>query len=122
MRKLSLFAGLAILAGVACMPPKVIAQTEPSQTQQSPDNQASPRTEPERSNAASDEDMQAFSGQIVRTHGKYVLNDMETKTTYQLDDQAKAEDYQGRQVRITGTLDSRTKTIRVQMIRTANGQ
>jgi hypothetical protein len=45
---------------------------------------------------------------------KYVLYDESTKTTYQLDNQDLVQPYVGaKQVQITGTLDSGTKTIKV---------
>lgn len=47
---------------------------------------------------------------------KFVLFDAASKTTYQLDDQAKPKDFAGQKVKVTGTLDSSTKTISVQTI------
>jgi hypothetical protein len=47
-------------------------------------------------------------------HGsKYVLYNAATKTTYDLDDQAKPKEFSGEKVRVTGTLDATTKTIHV---------
>ena len=48
---------------------------------------------------------------------KYVLYDAATKTTYQLDDQNLAQPYAGAKVKVTGTLDSATKTIKVSDIK-----
>jgi hypothetical protein len=39
--------------------------------------------------------------------------------TYQLDDQARAKEYEGKQVQVTGSLDSGSNTIKVQDIKQA---
>lgn len=57
---------------------------------------------------------QTFTGQISQSNGKYVLNAGEV--TYSLDDQTQAKQYDGKQVKVTGTLDAQTNTIRVQKI------
>jgi hypothetical protein len=49
----------------------------------------------------------------VKNGSKYVLYDGATKTTYQLDDQKKPEAFAGDKVKVTGTLDAKTKTIHV---------
>jgi hypothetical protein len=50
-------------------------------------------------------------------HGsKFVLYQAATKTVYQLSDQSKAKDYAGQKVKVTGTIDSTTKTINVERI------
>ena len=118
MKKLLLLPALAIATGLIAFPPKVIAQTAPSQTQQAPDLQANPQT----STPVAAENAQAFTGQIVRSQGKFMLNDIDTKTSYRLDDQAKAGDYQGKQVRVIGTLDNSSKLIHVHTIETAADQ
>jgi hypothetical protein len=45
--------------------------------------------------------------------GKYVLFDAVKKTTYQLDDQKKAEKFAGAKVKVTGSYDEATKTVHV---------
>jgi hypothetical protein len=52
----------------------------------------------------------------VKAGGKYVLFDGATKTTYQLDDQRKPEQFAERKVRVTGTYDKATETIHVKDI------
>ena len=51
--------------------------------------------------------------------GKYVLFNAASKTFYELDDQAKPEEFAGKNVKVTGTLDSATKTIHVVSIKAA---
>ncbi len=57
-----------------------------------------------------------FSGKIVKSEAKLVLTDPDNRTTYQLDDQLKAQDFLNQRVRITGALDPATGTIRVSAI------
>ncbi len=52
----------------------------------------------------------------VKMGGKYVLYDANSKTTYQLDDQKKPQQFAGEKVKITGNLDSATETIHVTKI------
>lgn len=49
----------------------------------------------------------------VKGGSKFVLYNAARKTTLQLDDQDKARDFAGQDVRVIGTYDSATKTIHV---------
>ena len=51
-----------------------------------------------------------------KTPGKLVLYDAATKTIYQLDHQQEASFFAARKVKVTGTYDEATKTIRVKDI------
>ena len=65
-------------------------------------------------------DAKACTEACVKGGGKYVLYDVATKTTYQLDDQKKPEAFAGAKVKVTGTLDDATKTIHVTKIDAAS--
>jgi len=52
-------------------------------------------------------------------NGKYVLYDASTKTAYVLSDQKTPEKFAARKVTVTGTLDEKTKTIKVDSIAAA---
>jgi len=58
----------------------------------------------------------AFTGRIVKQQGRIVLNDPITKMSYQLDEQAKAKPYLGKQVKVTGKLEMKSNTIHVDHI------
>jgi hypothetical protein len=64
-----------------------------------------------------------FMGTIGKSHGTLVLKggyasqEPDARTTYKLTDQEKAKQYVGRNVKITGTLDTRTNTIHVSHIK-----
>ena len=57
-----------------------------------------------------------FTGVIARSGDKFVLTDPLTKTSYQLDDQRKAQEMVNKNVKVTGVLDPSTGTIRVSAI------
>jgi hypothetical protein len=55
---------------------------------------------------------QSFTGKIVKDAGKYVLK-VASNTTYQLDGQDDLKQYENQEVKIIGTLDTNSNTIRV---------
>lgn len=57
-----------------------------------------------------------FTGQIEPEKGTLVLIDPVARITYQLDDQTRARRFVGKQVRVTGKLEMKSNTIRVDMI------
>lgn len=58
--------------------------------------------------------------ECVKMGAKFVLYNPATKTTYQLDDQKKPEQFAGEQVTVAGTLDPSTNTIHVENIMAAS--
>jgi Protein of unknown function (DUF5818) len=65
--------------------------------------------------AAQETEAQSFTGKIMNHDGKYALHGEDGKT-YQLDDQDKAKNFDGKDVKVTGTLDEETMTIHVSQI------
>ena len=63
--------------------------------------------------ASEAEKTQAFTGRIAQAEGKYVLVDDGKRATFQLDDQEKAKQFDGKNVKVTGSLDTATNTIHV---------
>ena len=88
-------------------PSQDTTQSSPSQdTTQAPSNQPSTQD-----SAAPSQNQSAMTGTVVKAGGKYVLK---TDTmTYQLDDQDMAQKYEGREVKVNGTVDSATSIIHV---------
>jgi hypothetical protein len=66
--------------------------------------------QPDDKNSAS---VNMFSGKIVKSGNNFVLAASDNLTTYQLDDQQKAQDFRNKSVKVTGYLDASTGTIRV---------
>ena len=58
---------------------------------------------------------QTFTGKIVKDGDKYVLK-AAGSTTYQLDEQSGAKQYEDKDVKVSGTLDATTNTIHVTKI------
>jgi Protein of unknown function (DUF5818) len=56
---------------------------------------------------------QSFEGTITKSGGKLVLQETSTQTAYQLDDQSKAQQYEGKKVKVTATMDPNTNTLHV---------
>ena len=101
----------------------VFTSVSPLAAQQSPGAQpyASPQPPaPAPGDAAPSNEMKAFSGTIVKDGNMLVLKDTASKTVFQLDDQAKAKQYVGKEVKVTGSLDASTNTIHVEDIQAAS--
>jgi cytoskeletal protein RodZ len=88
-------------AGQQQEPPSSQSPNQSGQ-QQAPDAQAQPQTS----------QGQIFAGTIVKSGDKYVLQDA-GGTSYDIDHQELVKKYEGKQVRINGTLDPDGKTIHV---------
>jgi hypothetical protein len=56
---------------------------------------------------------QSFQGKIEKSGDKLVLRDSSTQTAYQLDDQQKAKQYKGQNVKVTATMDPNTNTLHI---------
>jgi Protein of unknown function (DUF5818) len=57
-----------------------------------------------------------FMGTILKNGESFVLSDSATKTRYTLDDPRKARPFEGKTVKVTGTLDTASNLIHVQAI------
>ena len=86
--------------------PNTPTQAQPSET---PDQggQAAPNT-PSQS-AATASDSQTFSGTIVKAGDKYMLQDAASGKSYDIDHQDQVKQYEGKKVRVHGTLDASGK-------------
>jgi hypothetical protein len=74
------------------------------------DSQQEPQQQP---------DVKTFTGRISKDGQKFVLEDPAMNTSYQLDDQKKAQQHEGKNVRVTGTLDAQNNLIHVHAIEDA---
>ena len=132
----------AVLLGLICLGAPVAAQHEkpanpqlpdPASTQQQPPANTQPGSEsspgsqnPQKSQGQTGEEanggninsqtQRTFSGKIVKSKDEFLLKDTTSNTTYKLDRQDLAKQYRGKQVKVTGTLDSSDNTIRVAAI------
>jgi uncharacterized protein DUF5818 len=81
--------------------------------QTSTDQQGTQPTSPSQDSSSAMQNSQGttFTGTVVKAGGKYVLKTSDTN--YQLDDQEKARQFVGQQVKVNGTLDSSTSMIHI---------
>ena len=93
--------------------PQPVPQPLPRRSALQPDQQ------PEGANPAADPSaqqpqptVQKFTGTIVKTDGVYVLK-VSSTNQYQLDDQEKAKQFEGKQVTVGGTLDAKGSSLHV---------
>lgn len=92
----------------------------PLPQEQRPDRQqpnqqpaSGPQDDMQRQNAT-----QTFAGTVMKSGNQYVLRTADN-VTYQLDDQARAKKYEGKQVQVIGSLDENSGTIHVQEMKAA---
>jgi len=98
-------------------PPSTPAQppdtAAPAPTQQAPSTSTTPGQA--TSSASSDASgAQVFTGTVVNQGDKYMFQDSASGTTYDIDHQDQVKNFEGKKVRVHGTLDPATKTIHVQ--------
>ena len=90
------------------------ADKQASPTEDTPKQQPAPDTKApaqEKQGPAA----QTLSGTVIKLGDKYVLKTTD-KQTYELDDQDKAREYEGKQVKIIGSLDRTTNMIHITSI------
>ena len=61
-------------------------------------------------------EVKTFTGRISKNGEKFILEDPAMNTSYQLDDQKKAQQHEGKNVKVTGTLDAQNNVIHVHAI------
>jgi uncharacterized protein YdeI (BOF family) len=121
---LTLFCGLAISASAQNAPPAQqpdAQQSQPANNQQ-PDAQQPPskpdQTAPPAngSSANSQSSAQTFTGTVVKAKSgdKYMFQEDATGKIYDIDHQDQVQKFDGKKVKVHGTLDPDTKTIHVQ--------
>jgi hypothetical protein len=88
-------------------------QTQPKATPQAPEQHGSADA---AARDAQTQEALAFTGRVTKEQGQFVLNDPVTKMNYQLDDQAKAKPFIGKQVKVIGKLEMKNNTIHIDSI------
>lgn len=115
------------LAGALAFSGVMFAQTPQQRPQQQPGQQPSthpgqqPGTEPgtEMHHGTMQNQVKTYTGKVNKKGSTYVLELPSQKTYYILSDQKKAESFEGKNVKVTGSLDAATNTINVQTIESA---
>ena len=105
---------------LACALPVATAWSADQQTPRLDTLPANPTLYPQDSQQEPQQpDVKTFTGRISKDGQKFVLEDPTVNTPYQLDDQKKAQQHQGKNVRVTGTLDAQNNVIHVRAIEDA---
>jgi hypothetical protein len=103
---------VAVIVGLLMVCQPLIAQIPNPRSNASAQEQPTPQ--PGDQNPVSE--TKTFTGKIVKAGDRLVLSDAQGKTTYQLDDQQKAQEFVNKKVKVTGVLDPSTGMIRVSAI------
>jgi hypothetical protein len=99
---------------VPTQPPDTQAPARPQPGQQTP-SQAQPAPPMDQSQPTSDTSgSKEFVGTVVKQGDKYVFQDAVSGTTYDIDHQDEVKKFEGKKVRVHGTLDGSGKMIHVQ--------
>jgi hypothetical protein len=78
----------------------------PSQTGSMPQQQQTDASNPQQS-------ARSFEGKIAKSGDQLVLQENSTQTAYKLDDQDKAKQFEGKDVKVMATVDTSTNTLHV---------
>jgi hypothetical protein len=81
----------------------------PDRPIQQPDQQGQPANPPAQQQQLG---AQTFTGTIVKDGSRYALK-VSSNRAYQLDDQQKAEEYEGKRVKIAGILDANSSSLHI---------
>jgi hypothetical protein len=100
-------------------PPAQTPDTQAPPPSQAPDQTAPSQSAPsDQSGTASTTDStagtQTFTGTVVKQGDKFVLQDSATGKSYDIDHQDQVKQFEGKRVRVHGTLDASSNMIHIQ--------
>ena len=113
---LLLTVGIALNAQQTSQPANSTDQsaTPQGQSNQAPDQGAQATPNAQAQSATPTSDSQTFTGTIVKSGDKYMLQDAASGKSYDIDHQDQVKQYEGKKVRVHGTLDASANMIHVQ--------
>lgn len=95
-------------------PPPASQNQAPSQTQPPAQSGQSQPGQGDQTQQSAPADGHEFVGTIVKQGDKYMFQDSTSNQMYDIDHQDEVKRFDGKKVRVRGTLDPQTKTIHVQ--------
>jgi Protein of unknown function (DUF5818) len=107
---------LALTLGVASVGSLYAQESKPAQDPQAQPTQSQPAQSDAKASPTSAQSAKEFTGTIVKEKGAMMLKDSASNMSYKVDDESKVKDYEGKQVKVTGTLDSSSNVIHVDSI------
>ncbi|HKB99671.1 MAG TPA: DUF5818 domain-containing protein [Terriglobales bacterium] len=116
MKKIQFALSMMALTVALCFASQPALAQSASDSARNPTAQQQPVQPNDQPAAVSTASEKMFEGTIVKAGDKFVLTATDSKTTYQLDDQQKAQGFVNKSVKVTGVLDASTGTIRVKAI------
>jgi len=84
--------------------------------QQTPSTPSQPGSMPQQQQTDatnSQQSARSFEGKIAKSGDQLVLQETSTQTAYKLDDQDKAKQFEGKNVKVMATVDANTNTLHV---------
>ena len=99
---------IALLLGLSGFGINLVAQDQSGSAQDQP-----PQSQQPQADSPSQQSARAFEGKITKSGNKLVLQEASTQTQYQLDDQEKAKQFNGKRVKVLATMDSATNTLHI---------
>lgn len=96
---------IAVLLGLSGLGINLMAQNRPGSASQQPQSQSPSSSQQSQVDARSQQAARAFEGKITKSGDKLVLQDAATRTSYQIDDQDKAKQFEGKNVKVMATMD-----------------
>jgi hypothetical protein len=106
------------MAALLCFVAGAIGLYAQTNQPKAPDSQQ-PAASQSQDEMRQSQDAKPFNGTIVKEKGKLVLKETTTNMSYQLDDQDKAKQFEGKLVKVTGKLEG--KVIHVENIEASEG-
>ncbi len=108
-----LFSTVALVAlALSWCDAALVAQEEHNASSQAAQQRQQPDTmNQEQTGIGQLPDITTFSGKIMKSGNEFVLQDSIGESTYQLDVQANAKAFAGKDVRVTGTVDALNGTV-----------
>jgi uncharacterized protein YdeI (BOF family) len=113
MKALTYFGSAILVIGLAATTALAQTQTQPQDPAQSPTQTQPAQPQAAPNSADSMPQSQAFTGTVIKSSDGYMLQDDTNKSSYKLDDAKQARKFSGKNVKVTGTLDSTNNMIHV---------
>jgi Protein of unknown function (DUF5818) len=106
MKRLLSIVALLGLSGLGINLSAQQTPSTPSQAGSAPQQSQTDATSPQQS-------ARSFEGKIAKSGDQLVLQESATQTAYKLDDQDKAKQFEGKNVKVMATVDASTNTLHV---------
>lgn len=107
------FLSVVALLAVSGLGVSLWAQQTPSTTPSSPAQTSSTPPQQQTDEATPTSTARSFEGKIMKSGDSWVLEDSASGTSYKLDDQDKAKQFDGKNVKVMATMDPATNTLHV---------